>query len=60
MDRLPGTLEEAVTALAKDRVVMDALGTHVTSQYTAGKHREWEAYCAQVSQWELDRYLVSY
>ena len=60
LDRLPGTLEEAVTALAKDRVVMDALGTHVTSQYTAGKYREWEAYCAQVSQWELDRYLVSY
>ena len=60
LEHLPGTLEEAVAAMEQDRVVTDALGAHITSQYVDGKRREWAEYCAQISQWELDRYLVSY
>ncbi|WP_409968001.1 type I glutamate--ammonia ligase [Bengtsoniella intestinalis] len=60
IDKLPATLDGALTALTQDQVVQDALGTHITEQYIAGKRREWEAYRSQVSQWELDQYLVSF
>jgi len=58
--RLPGTLESAIHAMVSDTVVTDALGAHVTGQYVTGKLREWEAYRTQVSQWELEKYLVTY
>ncbi len=57
---LPATLEEAVFAMEADRVVTDALGPHVTSQYIAGKQREWVEYRSQVTAWELGKYLVTY
>ena len=57
---LPGTLDAAIYALQKDSVVTGALGEHVTAQYVTGKLREWEEYRTQVSQWELDKYLVTY
>ena len=57
---LPGTLEAAIAALQADSVVTAALGAHVTGQYVTGKLREWEEYRTQVSQWELEKYLVTY
>ena len=39
---------------------LNQMGAHITSQYVDGKRREWAEYCAQISQWELERYLVSY
>ena len=47
-------------ALQADSVITHALGPHVSQRYVSGKLREWEEYRAQVSQWELDKYLVSY
>ena len=58
--RLPGTLEAAIHALEADPVVTAALGEHITTQYVTGKLREWEEYRTQVSQWELEKYLVTY
>ena len=60
IESLPGTLEAAIRAMEADRLVLDALGPHVSAQYINGKLREWEGYRTQVSQWELDRYLVTY
>ena len=60
LESLPGTLEAAIRALEADRVVLDALGPHTALQYITGKLREWEEYRTQVSQWELDKYLVTY
>ena len=57
--RLPASLEAAIHALEADCVVTAALGSHVTEQYVTGKLREWEEYRTQVTQWELDRYLVT-
>ena len=57
--RLPASLEAAIHALEADSVVTAALGSHVTDQYVTGKLREWEEYRTQVTQWELDRYLVT-
>ena len=57
--RLPASLEAAIHALEADSVATAALGEHVTNQYVTGKLREWEQYRAQVTQWELDQYLVT-
>lgn len=60
IEHLPASLGDAIRAMEADPVITSALGPHVTAQYAAGKLREWEEYRAQVSQWELDRYLVAY
>ena len=57
--RLPASLDEALEALEADPVVRGALGA-CAAQYLDGKRREWEAYRIQVTQWELDRYLMTY
>lgn len=57
---LPDTLETAIAAMQADPVVTETLGKHVTTQYVNGKLAEWDAYRTQVSQWEIDRYLVTY
>ncbi len=57
---LPGTLKEAVDALQEDKVICDVLGEHIVSQYVAGKTKEWDAYRTQVSNWELNKYLITY
>ena len=57
---LPGSLCEAVDEMLTDKLVCDTLGEHVTSQYSAGKYAEWNAYRTQVSNWEIDRYLITY
>ncbi|NLX36086.1 MAG: type I glutamate--ammonia ligase [Chloroflexi bacterium] len=54
---LPGSLREALDALAEDTVIQEALGPHVYEKYVEAKTAEWEDYCLSVSGWELDRYL---
>lgn len=56
---LPASLEEALSAMEADAVVMNALGPY-GKRYLEEKRREWEDYRTQVSQWELDRYLTAY
>ena len=60
IESLPGTLHEAVKCLKADKVICEALGEHVLSQYVEGKEKEWDAYRTHVSSWEIDRYLVMY
>ena len=57
---LPDSLEAALNALEADGTVTAALGPHVAAQYLTGKRREWEEYRSQVSQWEVEKYLVTY
>ena len=57
---LPASLEEALVAFKKDRLMTETMGKHVTEQYIEGKQREWDAYRTRVSNWEIERYLVVY
>ncbi len=57
---MPGSLKDAVDEMAADTLICDTLGAHVTTQYTAGKLAEWDAYRTQVSDWEIRKYLVMY
>jgi glutamine synthetase len=56
---MPESLAEAVTAAEHSELVAEALGEHVFDYFIRNKHREWREYVAQVSPWELDRYLGS-
>ncbi|WP_345244056.1 type I glutamate--ammonia ligase [Pontibacillus salipaludis] len=54
---LPTNLKEALTALRKDKVLMNALGDHTSGIYLEEKEEEWTEYSLQVSQWETDKYM---
>lgn len=60
IEALPGSLEEALAAMKKDKLVMATLGEHVSSQYIAGKEAEWDEYRTRVSSWERDKYMINY
>ncbi len=60
IDELPGTLAEALDALEKDQVILDALGEHLAESYVAGKRQVWTEFLATVHPWELERYLAYY
>lgn len=57
---LPGSLGEALDALAQDDVVAEALGSEVLSLFRATKTIEWATYRRQVTAWELEAYLKKY
>ncbi len=60
IDTLPANLGEAVDALEADEVVQEALGPHVSEKFIDAKRHEYTEYIAEVSDWELDRYLETY
>jgi len=58
--QLPGTLHEALDELARDNVIVDALGAHVYERFVEAKREEWDEYRIQVSGWETARYLEAF
>ncbi len=57
IDTLPGTLGDALEALAADPVIRAALGDHVYKVFHRAKSSEWDEYRIQVTEWERERYL---
>lgn len=60
IDNLPGSLDEAMTEYLADPLMSATLGEHISTQYIAGKRREWNEYCTRVSNWEVEKYMVLY
>ena len=60
IDTLPANLGDAVDALENDEVVYNALGPHVSEKFVEAKRQEFSEYIAEVSDWELDRYLETF
>lgn len=54
---LPEDLHEAIKLAEGSELLKKALGDHVHEYFIRNKKAEWAAYTAQVSQYELDRYL---
>src|SRR6187402_757748 len=54
---LPGSLGEAVEALAGSELMQKALGEHIFPRYVELKRREWNEYRIQVTEWEKEKYL---
>ncbi len=58
VDCLPRNLKEAVEEFQKDDLMKNVLGEEAFQKYTVSKRKEWESYNAQISQWEIDNYLL--
>jgi glutamine synthetase len=54
---LPTSLDEALAEMEGSELVAETLGDHVFEWFIRNKRAEWAAYRAQVTQYELDRYL---
>ncbi len=57
---LPGSLDEALAALAHDTVIAAALGEHIVEKYLEAKEKELREYRLAVTPWEVQRYLEDY
>jgi glutamine synthetase len=60
IDTLPPNLGSAIEAFEEDEVVRSALGPHVADKFVEAKESEFGEYRADVSDWELDRYLETF
>ena len=57
--QIPQSLAEAIDAMEGSELVAEALGEHVFEYFIRNKREEWAQYKAQVTPWEIDRYLGS-
>src|SRR5437879_1361012 len=58
VEQLPESLGEAIEIMAESELVLRTLGEHMFNRYVEIKRQEADDYRAQVTQWELDRYLA--
>ncbi|MDT8436373.1 MAG: type I glutamate--ammonia ligase [Gemmatimonadota bacterium] len=57
---LPANLGEAVEELEASETMREALGEHLFRNFVAAKKQEWNESIAQVTAWEIERYLTAY
>ncbi len=57
IEPLPSSLHDAVNEMEGSELLADTLGDHVFEWFIRNKREEWDAYQAEVTQFELDRYL---
>jgi len=60
IDPLPADLNEATTALRKDKLVQEALGPVISKYLMEAQQALWRDYSAHVHPWELEHYLAYY
>jgi glutamine synthetase len=59
-DELPQNLAEALIVMEKSELVAETLGEHVFDFFLRNKRAEWDEHRAQVTPYELGRYLPSW
>ncbi len=57
IEALPGSLGDAVASLERSELMAGALGEHVFEWFVRNKRAEWNDYKAEVTPFELHRYL---
>ncbi len=57
IDKLPGSLEEALDLMEKGTIVRAVLGDHTFCRYLEAKRQEWDEFRTYVTDWEIQRYL---
>ncbi|MBR3397406.1 MAG: type I glutamate--ammonia ligase [Lachnospiraceae bacterium] len=60
IESLPGTLYDAIKLMREDELITGILGGHIASRYIAGKLAEWNEFRTQITDWELDKYMIIY
>ncbi len=56
---LPASLDDALDEMEGSALVAETLGQHLFRWFLRNKRREWSAYQAQVTQFELDNYFAA-
>lgn len=56
--KLANNLDQALKFLHKDKLIFETLGDEFVKIYADAKAVEWKEYMTQVSDWELEKYLV--
>ncbi|WP_129337756.1 type I glutamate--ammonia ligase [Cellulomonas endophytica] len=59
IEPLPGDLEQAIDVMERSELVAEILGEHVFDYFLRNKKQEWRDYSAQVTPYELGRFLPS-
>jgi glutamine synthetase len=54
---LPESLKEALDEMEKSEFIRETLGDMAFENYVREKTKEWDLYKAQVTSWEVDRYI---
>lgn len=57
LDTLPTNLYEALEALKKNELLMETLGELGAKTFFEFKNKEWNAFCSQVTDWEMNQYI---
>lgn len=57
---LPNSLSRAVKELEANPLMLEALGSHISENFITEKSMEFESYKRQITQWEIDKYLLLY
>jgi len=60
IEMLPGSLAESQAHLMNDKVLCNALGSHIVENLAHIAEAETDAFRLAVHPWELDRYLATY
>ena len=60
IDPLPADLNEATTALKKDKLMQDTLGPVIYKYLVEAQQALWRDYSDHVHPWELEHYLAYY
>ncbi len=60
IDLLPTSLQEALDALKKDKILQETLGEHLFERYIDVKTKEWDEFKKQVTTWEIRTYLDTF
>lgn len=57
IESLPGSLLEAAREFEKDTFIQEVLGKDLSEKYIAAKKEEYRQYRAQITEWEVQKYL---
>ncbi len=57
---LPESLNDALKELAADKVVQDALGSHIYANFKEAKEIEFDMFRTNVHPWEREQYMKTY
>jgi glutamine synthetase len=57
IEQLPNNIHQAIREFEKDTLIQEVIGDHITDRYIEAKQKEWESYCSEVTDWELNEYL---
>jgi glutamine synthetase len=57
VEQLPNNIHQAIREFEKDALIQEVIGEHIASRYIKAKTKEWESYCSEVTDWEVNEYL---